>query len=113
MRPEAQGVVLYDAQLFSCFVDELAQFPRPVDNISALVLIFGPDGLSNLLVLPGRGEVELPPPLKLLLGLNERVEDPLPILDGDVGPECPGPLIEGVDLFLGELAVEDFELLAI
>lgn len=111
MRPKAQGVVLYDAQLLACLVDELAQFPRPVDDISALVLILGPNGLPDLLVLPGRSEVELPPSLKLLLGLDEWVEDPLPVLDGDIGPERPGSLIEGMHLFLGELAIEDFKLL--
>lgn len=74
-------------------------------------MVLSPDDLSDLLVLPRRGEVELPSPLKLLLGLYEGIEDPLPVLNGDIGPQCPSPLIEGMHLFLGELAIEDLKLL--
>lgn len=111
MRPETQRVVLYNAQLVSSFVDQLAQFLRPVDNVPALLLILRSDGLAYLLILPRRGEVELASSLELLLGFYQRVEDPLPVLEGNVGPECPCSLIEGMHLLLGELAIEDLKLL--
>ena len=111
MRPEAHGVVLYDSQLVASLVDELAQLPRPVHDVAALLLVLGADGLPHLLVLPRRGQVELHSALELLLGLDERVKDPLPVLQRDVGPQRLGSLIEGVHLFLGEFAVQHLELL--
>jgi hypothetical protein len=78
----------------------------------SLILVLVADGLTDGGVLPGGGEVELPPAGKLLLRLDERVVDPLAVVEGDVGAEGTGALGEGVGLLGGELAVEDFEVLA-
>ena len=40
------------------------------------------------------------------------VEDPFPVAEGDVGPHGSGPLVEGLDLLLSELAVQHLEVVA-
>lgn len=99
-----------NAELLTSLIDKLAQLLGTVYDLT-LVLVLLLNGLSNLDVLPRCGQVQLPPSLELLLGFNQRVEDPFPILECDVGPESPRPLVEGLDLFGGEAAVEDFKIL--
>lgn len=78
----------------------------------ALLLVLVADGLADSGVLPGGGQVQLLPAGELLLSLDEGVVDPLPVFEGDVGAEGACALVEGVDFFGRELAVEDFEVLA-
>ena len=107
----AEVIAGINTELLTSLIDELAQFLRSIDDLS-LVLVLLLNRLSNLGVLPRGGQVQLPPSLKLLLSLNQRVEDPFPVLEGDVGSEGACPLVEGLHLLGSESAVEDFEVLA-
>lgn len=100
-----------NAELLTSLIDKLAQLLGAEYDLT-LVLVLLLNGLSNLGVLPRCGQVQLPSSLELLLGLNQGVEDPFPILECDVRPERPRSLVEGLHLFGGEAAVEHFKALA-
>jgi hypothetical protein len=70
------------------------------------------DDLPDFCVFPRGGEVESASAFEILLGLDLGIVDPLALCEGDVGAEGAGALVEDLNLFLGELAVEDFEVLA-
>jgi hypothetical protein len=105
-------VAASNAQLLSSLIDQLAELLRSIHHSLPFLSILIMDLLPDLSVFPRRSQVQLPPSLELLLTLNQRVEDPFPVLEGNFGPEGTGALIEGVHLLISELAVEDFKVLA-
>ena len=111
-RFPAENVVLHNAQLFARFVDQFSQLLGPVNNAFTLMCVFSFNHLSDLRVLPRRGEVKFAPALKFLLSFNVGVVDPLSLLERNVRLEGPGSLVESLDLFVSKSSVQDLKILA-
>lgn len=101
-----------NTQFFTSLIDEFAELFRTIDNFRSLIAVLFMDFLSNLSIFPRCSQVQFSSALKFLLSLDFRVENPFSVMQGDVRSQRACPLVEGMDFFLGELAVEDFEVLA-
>jgi hypothetical protein len=112
MRSPSEVIVTNNAQFLSGLIDQLAQLLRTVYDVLPLIAVFSLDGLSDLGVFPRSSEVKFASPFELLLGFNQGVEDPFTILERNVGAESTSSLVEGMNLLLSKLSVEDHEVLA-
>lgn len=106
-----ESIVAHYTDLLSSLVDELTQLFRSVHDV-VLVCVLLLDLLSNLRVFPRGLHVKPSSPLKLLLGFETGVEDPLSLGKREPGSSCYCSLIKGLYLLIGESAVENFEVVA-
>ena len=106
-----KGGIQADTHLLPSLINQLAQLLRTVHDFR-LVSVLGLDLLSHLGIFPRSTQVQLPSAFEFLLTLNVWVEDPLPVVERDVGLHGSDPLVEGLDLLFGELAVQHLEVVA-